>query len=277
MMHKISCSYKNLLDLLQSKPRLSPSQKLQLRDSIDNDGECWKMWNKIRWDVALSSIGVKELKEYLGAEFIPYFDSSWALAREWNSRSRNTKESIEDFYTVTKNYIYNSVIFFESGDRIDLQPYFSNLRSKFNISSVIDFGCGVGNDGLFMLKEGVHVYFIDFESPTLDFLKWRLKKRDINSNMYDVLNLKSMDMTKVSSDMFWSVDVIEHMQNPMEIFDYISDSTKLVVYFTDADDTAKGRHPFHFKINSNKIADELINRGYEKVSHQVLNVWVKAT
>lgn len=275
MLNPVKCNYKNLRDLLQSKESLSAEQRLQLRQSIDEDGECWKIWNKIRWDLASKSLGVEELKIYLGSEFIPYFDSSWALSREWKSKSRNTKNSIEEFYKNTKNYIYNSVIFYESGDRLDLRPYFLELKSRFEISSVIDFGCGVGNDGLFMIEGGSKVFFVDFDSPTLDFLRWRLNKRKIEEKRFQMVDVKSSSLNNIAADMFWSIDVLEHMKNPMEFFDCISNSTRVIVYFTDADDKAKGRHPFHFKINHDAVSAELEKKGYISSPHPVLNVWVK--
>lgn len=275
MHSQIQCNYDNLYSLLVHKSDLTDSQKSELRGLINKIDDCWKIWNKVRWDKAMNKKGVLELKEYLGNEFIPYYDSSWALAREWNSRNRNTKSLVEEFYINTKNYMYNSIIFFESGDRADLRTIFTQLIEKYKIKSVIDYGCGVGNDGLNMIGMVQKVTFVDFNSPSQDFLKWRLKNRNINPEKYEVVNVNSQ-LPKKPSEMFWSIDVIEHMKNPLDIFKWINNETKLVAYYTDTDDKAGGRHPFHFKIDKDSLNREFIKRNYVKKPHPFLNIWVKS-
>lgn len=268
------CNYINLEKLLLNSDKFTEKEKNELKNLIDNDKVCWEIWNRVRWDKAINSKGVIELKEYLGKDFIPYFDSSWALAKEWASVPRNTKKKIEEFYEKTKYFIYNSTIFFESGNRINLKKSFKQIAEKYKVQSVLDFGCGVGNDGLMMLDEGYDVIFADINVSAIEFLKWRLEKRKTKRNRYKVINISNSDL-KVESDMFWSVDVIEHMKDPSEIFNWISSKTRVVAYFTDADDEAGGRHPFHFKIDNIKLHTEFQKRGYKNVRHNLLNLWIK--
>lgn len=276
MSGKTFCTEENLKAYLKNKSAFTPEEQTQLKYCIDNFSDCWKIWNKVRWDAAMDSEGVQELKEYLGDQFIPYYDSSWGLAEEWYSEKRDTKESVEQFYKNTKQYIYNSLIFYNSGDRDDFHKFFTDLKKKYNIISVIDYGCGVGNDGLKMLEEGVKVVFSDFGSPTLDFLKWRLVHRGYSQENYKVVEVDNTVSEKISAEMFWSIDVIEHMLDPLEIFKFISNETRLAVYYTDSDEKDGGRHPFHFKINENLLANEFIKRGYELIEHPVLHIWLKS-
>lgn len=228
---------------------------------IDSDKRIWNIWNKVRWTKALSSRGVDELKRYFGKEFVEMFDSSWALADEWYSTARDSKANVEKFYTSTKNYIYNSVVFYESGDRKDLRAIMKEIVTKYKIRSVMDYGCSVGNDGLnFIEMFGIHVTFVDFDSPSLDFLDWRLKDRNISSKMYDILPIGTSQ--KPSAELLWAVDVIEHMLNPFELLDHIGEYTKVVAFFVDDDDDAGGRHPFHFKVNYSQLDLKLKELGF---------------
>lgn len=268
------CNETNLRRYLKNKSSFSESDRRYLKYFIDNFSECWRLWNKVRWDAAMPSEGVKELKEYLGEKFIPYYDSSWELAKEWLSKKRYNRAMVEEFYRKTSNYIYNSIIFHYSGDRLDLKKYWLDLQKKYNINSVLDFGCGVGNDGLEMMNQGMKVYFSDFNSPTLKFLLWRIKKRRYTEDQFEIIDVVKLQRMHLNVDMFWTIDVIEHMKDPLDIFSCIGEKTRLVVYFTDCDDKAGGRHPFHFKVNKSQLEKEFRKRNYKKMPHEILDVWL---
>jgi len=267
------CTEENLQRFLKQRNSFTVDQQQKLKDQIDNSSKCWQMWNKVRWDAAMNSQGVQELKEYLGKKFIPYYDSSWGLAEEWNALERKSKELVEDFYRKTSDYMYNSIIFYNSGDRDDLHSSFNTLKEHYQIATVIDYGCGTGNDGLKMIEGGTKVIFVDFQSPTFEFLQWRLARRGISSDMYELIDLDAAKNRQISADLFWSVDVIEHMYNPLDIFLFINKKTKFAAHFTDADDTAGGRHPFHFKINKALLKNEFKNRNFIELDYPLLNVW----
>jgi len=269
------CSSSSLGFYLKNKRRIQPSESDIYKTLIDQDIDCWQAWNKVRWDAAMNNKGVKELKEYLGNEFIPYYDSSWALANEWSKKNRKEKSEIADFYKNTHNYIYNSLIFYESGDRVDFHSVFKELKNQYSISTATEFGCSIGNDGLAMLDEGVKVNFVDFNSPSIEFLKWRLVKRNIPSGNYRIVDVENKSNDYLAPDLFWAVDVLEHMVNPLEIFDFITNETKVIAFFVDADDEAGGRHPFHFKFNENILIPELTKRGFVKKPHYLLSIWSK--
>lgn len=271
---KSFCTEENLKIFLKNRNAFPLDDQQQLKYFIDNYSDCWRIWNKVRWDAAMNSEGVKELKEYLGDKFIPYYDSSWELAKEWTSRKRSTKADIENFYRNTKNYIYNSIIFYYSNDRIDLSSYWLDLKKAYNIRTVIDYGCGVGNDGLNMMDTGSKVIFADFDSPSFDFLKWRLKERNYISDLYQTIMVEELPRVKPRADMLWAVDVLEHMKDPFEIFNCI-ENVRMIVFFTDCDDKAGGRHPFHFKIDWKKLEGEFSRRNYKKIKHEKLDIWEK--
>ena len=205
---------------------------------------------------------MKELQEFLDKKFIKYFDSSWALAKDWYDRSPKTDSEIEDFYRNTPHYAYNSLIFYESGDREDLSSVIENLFEKYHPKTVLDYGCGIGNDGLQMLDYGAKVNFVDYNLPALNFLKWRLKKRGYKENTdYQVVEL-NQDTVFPSAELVWCVDVLEHMVDPFRILSVLSDETRVFAFFTDSDDKAGGRHPFHFSFDLQKLLNELEKIGF---------------
>jgi SAM-dependent methyltransferase len=273
MNNSVLCNEALLRSYLNNKHLLSESEKQTVRVAIDSDPDCWNLWNKIRWDKAMSTEGVRDLKDFLGAKFTPYYDSSWALAEEWNKQLRKTKEDIEEFYQTTSHYIYNSIIFNYSGDRYDFHTDFKNLKNKYDIQSVIDYGCGVGTDGMMMLDLGLKVTFVDFDSPTLEFLKFRINKRNFSPSQYEIVDVQQLKSKPIQSDLFWSIDVIEHMREPTDIFNAIGEKTRVAAYYSDADDEAGGRHPFHFKINEKVLNQQFIHRSFTNVPHSILKIW----
>ena len=40
--------------------------------------------------------------------------------------------------------------------------------------AVLDYGCGIGADGLLLLEAGYRVEFADFDNPSIEYLRWRL-------------------------------------------------------------------------------------------------------
>lgn len=127
---------------------------ISIRNHLDNCRVCWREWNHLRWEAAKSSRGFQELQSYLGKSFKWYFDASWALAQEWNKRKPKTFKEIEDFYANSENYLYSLTLWHESGDRRNYIQDFIKLDKKLGIRSCLDYGCGIGSDGLEMLRLG---------------------------------------------------------------------------------------------------------------------------
>ncbi|HET9733612.1 MAG TPA: glycosyltransferase family 2 protein [Acidimicrobiales bacterium] len=53
-------------------------------------------------------------------------------------------------------------------------------------SEVLEFGCGIGSDGLRLAGEGFRVHFADQPGLPLSYLKWRLADRGLRSPVYEV-------------------------------------------------------------------------------------------
>lgn len=266
-----TCTYEQLQWYLRHKHSLPHQEKEKYKYLIDNFKECWEIWNRVRWDAAMASGGMVEVKKYYGKKFKPYYDSSWDLAKRWNEAQPKTKEEIDEFYKHADEYVYNLMVWFKSGDRTDFRGTIDRLISDHNIKSVIDYGCGVGNDGLYFISKEVKTYFIDYDCPASTFLKWRLKQRDIPSCFLSVDDIEMFP----EADMFWAIDVLEHMIDPLEVVRKISPRCKIFAHRSKFNDNAGGRHPCHLSFEQQKLSEALRAAGFLHDSGDGLSVWVR--
>lgn len=260
-----------LYHYLKFKRYFSASEVEYFTNHLNNCQQCWKIWNEVRWDLSFNSEGVNELNKYLGSSFVPYFDSSWAIAKDWCSTSPKSETEISEFYKNCHHYLYNLTIWDESGDKDINTEDIHQLVSAFSISSVIDFGCGVGVDGLKFMDLGVKVVFVDFENPSTKFLKWRLKQRKMTAQVLDVEKLETYPV----ADAFWAIDVLEHMVDPTETVRKLHQSTRLFIHRSEFSNTSGGRHPCHLPFEEVKLAETLKKHGFHNVPWNTVSVWVR--
>ena len=51
---------------------------------------------------------------------------------------------------------------------------------------LLDYGCGIGSDGLRLQRLGYRVDFADFDNPSDAYLRWRLERRGVDAPVHDV-------------------------------------------------------------------------------------------
>ncbi len=247
----------NPLDRLEKRFTLyinnecSKEESVELEKELESDLEVWKRWNEFRWQRARGTIDLSELEEFLGDKFTWGLDSSWGLVEKWNLTKRETKEQIQDFYKNNDLYLYNLIIWAASGHRPKYVDSTIKYLDELNIRSIIDYGCGVGTDGLDLLSKNKKVYFCDINSSCIEFVKWRLNKRNANGIIVTLPELKSIGPV----DAVWLMDVIEHISDPIDdALIHIVQDAKFVIYDSHSTDDASGRHPFHINRNSKDIS-----------------------
>lgn len=268
-------NYDDLKELLNNKENDHSSNIYNsVKEHINECNLCWNLWNRVRWDNAMRSDNFSDLKDFFGDKYIPYFDSSWALANQWYSQNPKTEDEVANFYKSTPYYVYNSFIFNKSGDRISKVSNLIPLIKSLGISSVLDFGCGIGLDGEEMLDMGLEVHFVDYISPSTDFLKWRLKKhgKEERSHFYDVEKIQEI---KPEVEMVWSIDVLEHMSNPLDIINVITNKTRVFAYYIDSSELNGGRHPFHRNVDYRLIEEKLTTLGFSKDANSLIQTWTR--
>ena len=88
------------------------------------------------------------------------------------------------FYRTSEGYLYNLTAFAMTGTKL---PYLEQLAKAVPPGSrLLDYGCGIGSDGLLLLEAGFRVEFADFDNPSVAFLRWRLEQRGFNAPVHDL-------------------------------------------------------------------------------------------
>lgn len=229
---------------------------------------CWSIWNRLRWKSAAETIHLKELKEYLGSAFQDGVDSSWLLVEDWNSKSRDTRETVEQFYESTEWYVYNQVIFAASGQRPNYGVEGLRKMMSMGVESILDVGCGVGTDGLEFAAAGMKVLFFDINRRCLDFLRWRIKRRDLR-NTAVTASVKGHH----NCEALWLMDVVEHLPHPEVIIAPLLPGVRIIFVDTHSASAGGGRHPFHYDQSIERTARLLRQYSFESRPEGRLQVW----
>jgi SAM-dependent methyltransferase len=110
--------------------------------------------------------------------------------------------------------------------------YLADLRRHVpQGSDVLDYGCGIGSDGLRLLDAGYRVAFADFDNPSTRYLRWRLHERGADARVFDL----DADVPD-GFDAAFSFDVIEHVDDPFAFLDELERRAAIVVVnFLDPD------------------------------------------
>jgi SAM-dependent methyltransferase len=107
-------------------------------------------------------------------------------------------------YRTSQAYLYNLTAFAMTGTKL---PYLEAFTSKVPVGArVLDYGCGIGSDGLMLLEAGYRVEFADFDNPSTEYLRWRLKSRGLEAPVHDLDG-----EVPGGFDAAYAFDVIEHV------------------------------------------------------------------
>ena len=147
---------------------------------------------------------LQELKDYLGDEYrqdrLEHYQRT--LDEEWAGCHDE-----DGFYRTSNAYLYNLTAFAMTGTKL---PYLRELTRHVPPGArLLDYGCGIGSDGLMLLKAGYRVEFADFDNPSTAFLRWRLEQQGFDAAVHD------LDKEVPSGfDAAYAFDVIEHVRDP---------------------------------------------------------------
>jgi SAM-dependent methyltransferase len=159
-----------------------------------------------------------ELREYLGQEF--QLDRLWRYQEQLDVEFAGSGDEAT-FYRTSKGYLYNLTAFAMTGTKL---PYLRELVSRVQPGSrLLDFGCGIGSDGLMLLEAGYQVEFADFENPSVEYLRWRLERRGVDAPIHDLTR-----HVPSGFDAAYAFDVIEHVPDPFDFLAQMESRARLV-------------------------------------------------
>src|SRR6266542_3603420 len=159
-----------------------------------------------------------ELREYLGDAFEldrlqryqPQLDAEYAEVGNEQA-----------FYRTSTGYLYNLTAFAMTGTKL---PYLRELERQLEPGArVLDYGCGIGADGLLLLEAGYRVEFADFDNPSVEYLCWRLQRRGFDAPIHDLAA-----GVPDGFDAAYAFDVIEHVDDPFEFLGEMERRARLV-------------------------------------------------
>lgn len=141
-----------------------------------------------------------------------------------------------ELYRTSCAYLYNLTAFAMTGTKV---PYLNYLiRQVAPGARLLDYGCGIGSDGLALLEAGYRVEFADFANPSTEFLRWRLAKRGLDAPIHD-LDRHVPD----GFDAAYAFDVIEHVKDPFAFLAEMESRAALVeVNFLEYDSNEQELH-----------------------------------
>lgn len=132
------------------------------------------------------------------------------VADEWIAKKvdKNNPESIKQFYKNCESYVWDLTNWHFSNRR-DFDDRLVQEMMKFNPKSVLDYGCGIGQNA-FMIKKYAQIERVicaDLKSRTLDFAKTRAKKRGYDIKFWET---DTEDFNE-QVDVILCFDVLEHL------------------------------------------------------------------
>lgn len=162
--------------------------------------------------------------------------STQALADEWE-----TKESIEDFYTNTENYVFD-LIKYNTDDRVNTTIY---PIVRYSGIKILDFGGGIGEISRRLTGDN-KVFYYDLPSITQEFAKYVCDRENKN-----IVFLTEEQYTKEKFNVIIAVDVFEHLEDSIGKLKELTSKIEPKGYLltTGLDFTVDPTHPQHLRIN----------------------------
>lgn len=197
--------------------------------------------------------GIEDLYSYLretGEEFKP----EWAgghdetVQKEFDVFLQSGKTA-EQFYRESQTLLYHLIWFGEDQWKI---PYRRIIRENFAPpASLLEFGCGVGTDGIQFAESGYKVAFTDYPSECTKFLEWRLKLHEINAQFYP------FDEYRDKADLVFAFDVIERVPDPKVLLQTIERLGKCVAvnFLTNAGNAIDGKEHLYYYHDPQELVD----------------------
>jgi SAM-dependent methyltransferase len=206
-----------------------------------------------------------ELKEYLGDSY------DHARLQRYEEAVDEELAQVGDeptLYRTSQMYLYNLTAFAMSRTK---EPYLADLTDLVPAGArVLDYGCGIGSDGLLLLEAGYQVGFADFANPSTEYLRWRLEKRGLEAPIYDLDSAPP----EPGWDAAYSFDVIEHVDDPFAFLAGLERLANLVVvnFLAPVPDEPDVHHELPIRQLLNHAAGRRLRRYriYHGRSHLVL-------
>jgi GT2 family glycosyltransferase len=192
---------------------------------------------------------LEELRDYLGEAYAHANLVHHGRMLDEEARAAGDEAG---FYRTSEGYLYDLTVFAMSGTK---DPYRRALCSLVAPGArLLDYGCGIGSDGLRLLEAGYRVSFADYENPSTRYLRWRLARRDLSASVYDL-----DDDVPGGFDAAYAFDVIEHVEDPFAFLAEMERRAAIVV--VNLLEAAPGDTALHRPLPLRAILAHAVRRG----------------
>ncbi|MDQ6805513.1 MAG: glycosyltransferase [Actinomycetota bacterium] len=192
---------------------------------------------------------LEELRAYLGEDYDHAKLEGHQLMVDQEAAAAADEAA---FYHSSELYLYDLTVFAISGTK---DPYRQVLHSLLAPGArVLDYGCGIGSDGLRLLEAGYRVSFADYENPSTRYLRWRLSRRNLEAEIYDLDG-----EVPGGFDAAYAFDVIEHVNEPFAFLAELEHRAAIVV--VNLLDEIPGDTPLHRPLPLRAILAHATRRG----------------
>ena len=148
------------------------------------------------------------------------------LKKEWQHKvAVGDRKSIEQYYDESQTTIYELMWWHTLSEDSSPLAYVTALEfaQQQGCRHYLDFGAGVGSGGILFARNRLEVSLADISFPLQRFSQWRLEKRKLSAQFID---LKADRLPSRAFDMVTAMDVFEHLVDPVETIDQLSDALK---------------------------------------------------
>lgn len=207
---------------------------------------------------------ITDLVEFRKESITDWNESNNASAEEWDKVAPKTKEEFEKYYQDSEHYIESMATYNATSKKLRLIDKIFKIIVDLDVETIVDFGCGVGSDSMWLAKFKYKVIGMDLPSIAFDFFKWRLNKH----NIVGVEALAIEEGVEIpKADLILSLDTLEHVHNPYETIDYMVKEKPKYLLLTTAfgvHETAHHKIPMHTDHKVSKVEAYIESKGYEK-------------
>jgi SAM-dependent methyltransferase len=242
------------------------------------------------WRDALILPGLESLPESHASEVASYFrispeEARTRMADAWNRRTelqlaglqkRQTKSEIRDYYVEQEHGVLASMYWHTLlPDRWALHSVAALQHAKQFAEGkrVFEFGHGVGSTGLLFSAHGFEVTLGDVSRAYRDFAghRFRTRQRDVR-----FLDLVQESPEAETYDVVVSLDVIEHIPNPMpelqKLWRCLKPGGVMILGICFGRDPSQPEHILHYRLG---VLDRIRSLGLERVPTSALLVYYK--
>ncbi len=133
----------------------------------------------------------------------------------------------EQFYKKHKDYVFELTHWHTQFDyRLKWTEQILEFATRMKLHRVLDYGCGIGTDGLSLAELGMDVDLFDVGEEVKRFVKWKITK-------YGLSSARLIDDPRDDYDITVMCDVIGHLENPVETIVSLAQRTRYLFYTED--------------------------------------------